>query len=57
MERITLYFRQGKTYQASIMPKDGGYVVQFSYGRRGTTLQTGQKNPAPARDAPQRALG
>ena len=30
MEHITLFYRQGssdKTYQASIMPKDGGYVV------------------------------
>lgn len=50
MEHITPYFRQDssdKTYQASIMPKDGGYVVQFSYGRRGSALQSGQKNPVP----------
>ena len=50
MEHTTLFFRQGssdKTYQASIMPKDGGYVVQFQYGRRGSALQSGQKNPEP----------
>ena len=50
MEHITLYFRQGssdKIYQASIVPKDGGYVVQFQYGRRGSALQSGQKNPLP----------
>ena len=50
MENITLYFRQGssdKTYQAGIVPKDGGYVVQFQYGRRGSALQSGQKNPVP----------
>jgi bifunctional non-homologous end joining protein LigD len=48
MENITLYYRQGssdKMYQASIDPKDGGYVVNFAYGRRGTTLQTGTKTP------------
>jgi bifunctional non-homologous end joining protein LigD len=50
MEQITLYYRQGssdKVYQASILPTDGGYVVQFAYGRRGTTLQTGTKNQQP----------
>lgn len=50
MEQITLYYRQGssdKTYQASIQPQDGGYVVQFRYGRRGSALQSGQKNPVP----------
>jgi len=49
MEQITLYYRQGssdKVYQASIAPKDGGYVVEFAYGRRGTTLQTGTKTQA-----------
>src|SRR5205823_3494731 len=46
MEQITLYYRQGssdKIYQASIQSKDGGYVVTFAYGRRGTTLHTGTK--------------
>jgi predicted DNA-binding WGR domain protein len=50
MENITLYFRQGssdKVYQAAIEAKDGGYVVNFAYGRRGTTLQTGTKTQAP----------
>jgi bifunctional non-homologous end joining protein LigD len=50
MEQITLYFRQGssdKVYQAGIVPQDGGYAVQFAYGRRGTTLQTGTKTQAP----------
>jgi len=50
MEHITLYFRQGssdKTYAASIQPQDGGYVVQFQYGRRGSALQSGQKNAVP----------
>jgi bifunctional non-homologous end joining protein LigD len=46
MEKITLYYKEGssdKVYQASLEPKDGGYVVNFAYGRRGTTLQTGTK--------------
>lgn len=48
MESTTLYFKQGssdKIYQAAIEPKDGGYVVTFAYGRRGTTLTTGNKTP------------
>jgi bifunctional non-homologous end joining protein LigD len=50
MENITLYFRQGssdKIYQAGIQPKDGGYVVTFAYGRRGSTLSTGTKTQSP----------
>ena len=50
MESITLYFRSGpsdKVYQASICPKDAGYLVHFAYGRRGSTLSTGSKTPAP----------
>jgi len=50
MEKITLYYRQGssdKIYQAAIESTDGGYVVVFAYGRRGTTLQTGTKTQAP----------
>ena len=46
MKSITLYFKQGssdKVYQASIEPKNGGFVVNFAFGRRGTTLQTGTK--------------
>ncbi len=49
MEQITLYYRQGssdKIYQASIEPRDGGFVVNFAYGRRGAMLQTGTKTQA-----------
>ena len=48
MQNITLYFKQGtsdKVYQASIQPQDGGYIVNFAYGRRGSTLATGTKTP------------
>jgi len=46
MENITLFYKQGssdKIYQAAIEPKDGGFVVNFAYGRRGATLSTGTK--------------
>ena len=54
MEQITLYYKQGgsdKVYQAAIVKQDGGYVVNFSYGRRGTTLQTGTKTQSPVNAA------
>jgi bifunctional non-homologous end joining protein LigD len=45
-DTTTLYFREGpsdKVYQASIRPKDKGFMVHFAYGRRGSTLNTGSK--------------
>jgi bifunctional non-homologous end joining protein LigD len=50
MEQITLYFKEDgsdKVYRAAIKPKDGGYVVNFAYGRRGNTLTTGTKTQGP----------
>jgi bifunctional non-homologous end joining protein LigD len=50
MESITLYFREGpsdKVYQASIHPKEAGFMVHFAYGRRGSTLSTGSKTQTP----------
>ena len=50
MESITLYFRQGssdKIYQAAIEPNNGGYLVTFAYGRRGSTPSTGTKTQSP----------
>ena len=47
---ITLYFREGssdKVYQAGIEPKGAGFVVNFAFGRRGSTLQTGTKTAKP----------
>ena len=46
----TLYFREGpsdKVYQACIRPKDKGFMVHFSYGRRGSMLNTGSKTSMP----------
>ncbi|GAA4110905.1 hypothetical protein GCM10022393_08260 [Aquimarina addita] len=45
-EQITLYFKQGgsdKVYKAHLEEKDGMYIVNFAYGRRGATLKTGTK--------------
>ncbi|MEO9254019.1 MAG: WGR domain-containing protein [Tepidiformaceae bacterium] len=42
----TLYFKQGgsdKIYHANIKPSGTGFVVNFAFGRRGNTLQTGSK--------------
>ncbi len=47
-----LYCREGrsdKVYQVQLEPQAGGFVVNFQFGRRGSTLQTGTKtsNPVP----------
>jgi bifunctional non-homologous end joining protein LigD len=50
MEQITLYFKQGtsdKIYQVSLEQQNGGYVVNFAYGRRGSTMNTGTKTQSP----------
>jgi bifunctional non-homologous end joining protein LigD len=50
IQSASLYFREGnsdKEYRASIEPKGDGFVVNFAYGRRGGTLNTGTKTPAP----------
>jgi bifunctional non-homologous end joining protein LigD len=52
-ESATLYYRQGgsdKVYHVTIEPAGGGggtFVVNFAFGRRGSTLQTGTKTPRP----------
>jgi bifunctional non-homologous end joining protein LigD len=49
-ERITLYYREGssdKVYQAGIEPTGDLFVVNFAFGRRGSTLSTGTKTTAP----------
>jgi bifunctional non-homologous end joining protein LigD len=50
MEKCTLYFREGssdKVYQCSIEPSGELFVVNFAYGRRGSTLTTGTKTSLP----------
>lgn len=51
-ERITLYCKEGssdKEYQAELVSKNGSgtFLVNYAFGRRGSTLQTGTKTPKP----------
>ena len=50
LKRVTLYYREGssdKVYQCAIEPVGDRFVVNFAYGRRGSTLNTGTKTGAP----------
>ncbi|MCZ7646237.1 MAG: WGR domain-containing protein [Planctomycetota bacterium] len=52
MPRIstTLFYKEGnsdKVYRAAIEERADGFVVNFAFGRRGSTLQTGTKTNAP----------
>ena len=50
MKSITLYCKEGrsdKIYRAAIEGRDGGHVVTYAYGRRGSTPTTGTKTPEP----------
>jgi len=49
-EKITLFYRQEKSdkiYKAELAEKNGLFVVNFAYGRRGSTLKTGTKTQSP----------
>jgi len=49
-ERITSYYREGssdKVYQAAIEPEGDLFVVNFAFGRQGSTLSTGTKTSSP----------
>lgn len=49
-QQISLYYKDGgsdKVYHAQIEPKDSGFIVNFQYGKRNTTLSTGCKTPSP----------
>jgi len=49
-DQVTLYYREGssdKVYQTSIEPMGDEFVVNFAYGRRGSTLVTGTKTSSP----------
>lgn len=49
-ESISLYFQAGssdKRYDAFLEEANGGWVVNFAYGRRGSTLRPGTKTNAP----------
>jgi bifunctional non-homologous end joining protein LigD len=50
LENVTLYFREGssdKVYQCQIETAGERFVVNFAYGRRGSTLNTGTKTNVP----------
>jgi bifunctional non-homologous end joining protein LigD len=47
---VSLFFKEGKSdkeYHAQLEPKDGGWVVNFQYGRRGSALRSDTKTPKP----------
>ena len=49
-EQISLYYREGrsdKVYHVQIDAAAAGFVVNFQFGRRGSTLQAGTKTPVP----------
>ena len=49
-EQVSLRYTDGssdKVYHTQLAPQDGGFVVNFQYGRRGGTLQTGTKTLTP----------
>jgi len=50
IQSISLYYREGgsdKVYHVQLREVGGGYVVNFQYGRRRSTLQTGNKTSTP----------
>ena len=49
-ETVSLYYQQGpsdKVYHAHLEAKGNGWIVNFAFGRRGSTLQTGTKTSEP----------
>src|SRR5438045_2000611 len=47
---VSLFFKEGKSdkeYHAQLEPKDGGWVVNFQYGRRDSALRGDTKTPQP----------
>lgn len=50
LDKTTLYYREGgsdKVYQCAIEPAGTRFVVNFAFGRRGSTLNTGTKTNVP----------
>lgn len=50
VQSVSLYYREGssdKEYHASIEPAGQRFMVNFAYGRRGSTLNTGTKTNVP----------
>lgn len=54
IERADLYFTDGKSdkvYHCQLFEVDGGFTVEFQYGRRGSALQAGTKTANPVDEA------
>ncbi len=50
MKNASLYYKEGtsdKEYHMQLEESNGGYVVNFQYGRVGNALQSGTKTPTP----------
>uniref|UniRef100_A0ACD5GP07 WGR domain-containing protein n=1 Tax=Desertifilum tharense IPPAS B-1220 TaxID=1781255 RepID=A0ACD5GP07_9CYAN len=50
LKRTTLHCQEGssdKVYEVDLCQTEGGYLVNFRYGRRGTTLKEGVKTTTP----------
>src|SRR5258706_6041161 len=48
--KTSLYYREGssdKEYHVEVVPANGLFLVNFAFGRRGSTLNTGCKTPSP----------
>lgn len=55
----TLFFTEGssdKVYSAQLEPKADGWIVNFQYGRRGSSLTAGSKTPDPVEYAKARRI-
>lgn len=47
---VSLFFKEGKSdkeYHAQLEPNNGGWIVNFQYGRRGSALRADAKTPQP----------
>lgn len=50
LQSVSLYYREGssdKVYHVQLEEVSGGFVVNFQYGRRGSSLQAGTKTQEP----------
>lgn len=54
-----LFFQEGnsdKEYHVQVTQEPAGFKVDFQYGRRGGTLQTGTKTPQPVDESAARKI-
>jgi bifunctional non-homologous end joining protein LigD len=57
--KTSLYYREGssdKEYHVEVVPSGGLFLVNFAYGRRGSTLNTGTKTRMPVDEAKARDI-